>query len=113
MLVLATVVAMWSGHLDADDKTDPARPNIIYIMVDDLGYGDVGCYGQKVIQTPNIDRLAAEGIRFTDHYAGHTVCRPSRLVLWLGKHVGHTGLIGNRPAVCHDILEFSARVLAT
>ncbi len=97
MLVLATVVAMWSGHLDAADKTDPARPNIIYIMVDDLGYGDVGCYGQKVIQTPNIDRLAAEGIRFTDHYAGHTVCRPSRLVLWLGKHVGHTGLIGNRP----------------
>ena len=97
LVVLATFVAMWSRHLDADEKTDPVRPNIIYIMVDDLGYGDVGCYGQKVIQTPNIDRLAAEGMRFTDHYAGHTVCRPSRLVLWLGKHVGHTGLIGNRP----------------
>ncbi len=73
------------------------RPNIIYIMTDDLGYGDVGCYGQEVIETPNLDRLAAEGIRFTDHYAGHTVCRPSRLVLWTGQHVGHTKLIGNRP----------------
>jgi len=72
------------------------RPNIIYIMTDDLGYGDLGCYGQKVVKTPNIDRLAAEGIRFTDHYSGHTVCRPSRLVLWSGLHVGHTGLIGNR-----------------
>ena len=71
-------------------------PNIIYIMTDDLGYGDLGCYGQKVIQTPNIDRLAAEGLRFTDHYAGHTVCRPSRLVLWTGQHVGSTGLTGNR-----------------
>lgn len=73
-----------------------ARPNIIYIMTDDLGYGDLGCYGQKVIQTPHIDRLAAEGLRFTDHYAGHTVCRPSRLVLWVGQHVGHTGLTGNQ-----------------
>jgi len=71
------------------------RPNIIYIMVDDLGYGDVGCYGQKVIQTPNIDRLAQEGIRFTDHYSGHTVCRPSRLVLWTGMHSGHTTINSN------------------
>ena len=73
------------------------KPNIIYIMVDDLGYGDLGCYGQTAIQTPNLDRMAAEGMRFTDHYAGHTVCRPSRLVLWLGQHCGHTGLAGNRP----------------
>ena len=71
-------------------------PNIIYIMADDLGYGDLGCYGQQVIQTPHLDGMAAEGLRFTDHYAGHTVCRPSRLVLWLGQHVGHTGLTGNR-----------------
>ncbi len=71
-------------------------PNIIYIMTDDLGYGDLGCYGQKVVQTPHLDQLAAEGMRFTDHYAGHTVCRPSRLVLWTGQHVGHTGLTGNR-----------------
>jgi len=80
--------------VQAESKT---RPNIIYIMTDDLGYGDLGCYGQEVIQTPNIDRLAKEGIRFTNHYAGHTVCRPSRLVLWMGQHVGHTKLAGNRP----------------
>ncbi len=71
-------------------------PNIIHIMTDDLGYGDLGCYGQEVVKTPNLDRMAAEGLKFTDYYAGHTVCRPSRLVLWTGKHVGHTGLIGNR-----------------
>ena len=72
------------------------KPNIIYIMCDDLGYGDLGCYGQKVVQTPNLDQMASEGMRFTDHYAGHTVCRPSRLVLWSGQHVGHTALMGNR-----------------
>lgn len=71
-------------------------PNIIYIMTDDLGYGDLGSYGQKVVQTPNLDRMASEGMRFTDHYSGHTVCRPSRLVLWTGMHVGTTGVIGNR-----------------
>lgn len=81
----------------ATDLNAQSPPNIIYIMTDDLGYGDLGSYGQKVIQTPNLDRLAAEGIRFTDHYSGHTVCRPSRLVLWIGEHVGHTQLIGNRP----------------
>ncbi|MBT5017418.1 MAG: arylsulfatase, partial [Planctomicrobium sp.] len=65
-------------------------------MTDDLGYGDLGCFGQEVVQTPNIDRMAAQGMKFTNHYAGHTVCRPSRLVLWTGQHCGHTGLIGNR-----------------
>lgn len=83
--------------LPASPSLAADRPNIIYIMTDDLGYGDLGCYGQKVVQTPNLDRMAAEGMRFTDHYAGHTVCRPSRLVLWTGQHVGHTGLTGNRP----------------
>ncbi|QDS96392.1 Arylsulfatase [Roseimaritima multifibrata] len=81
---------------DAHAADSPGRlPNVIYIMTDDLGYGDLGCYGQQVVQTPNIDQLAADGLRFTDHYAGHTVCRPSRLVLWTGQHVGHTGLVGN------------------
>jgi len=64
-------------------------------MADDLGFGDLGCYGQKQIRTPNLDRMAAEGIRFTSHYAGHTVCRPSRLTLWTGKHSGHTALSNN------------------
>ncbi|MEC7409701.1 MAG: arylsulfatase [Planctomycetota bacterium] len=77
-------------------STTIERPNIIYVMADDLGYGDLSCFGQKTISTPNLDKMASEGMRFTDHYAGHTVCRPSRLVLWTGKHVGHTGLIGNR-----------------
>lgn len=93
--LVAAAMAGGGGHALAAE-TD-RRPNIIYIMTDDLGYGDLGCYGQKVIQTPHLDRMASEGLRFTDHYAGHTVCRPSRLVLWTGQHVGHTGLTGNRP----------------
>ena len=95
-LVLIASVTMLAGPLEAEDSSGGSRPNIIYIMVDDLGYGDLGCYAQQEIRTPNIDRLSSQGMRFTDHYAGHTVCRPSRLVLWLGQHVGHTGLIGNR-----------------
>src|SRR5206468_1379120 len=75
---------------------DPAlRPNIVFILADDLGYGDVGCYGQKRIQTPNIDRLAKEGLRFTDFYAGCTVCAPSRCVLMTAKHTGHAHIRGN------------------
>ncbi len=71
------------------------RPNIIWIMTDDLGYGDLGCFGQTRIQTPSIDRLSAEGMRLTDFYAGCTVCRPSRLVLWTGQHTGHTAISSN------------------
>ena len=64
-------------------------------MADDLGYADVGCYGQKIIRTPNIDRLAAEGMRFTQAYSGCTVCAPSRSVLMTGKHMGHTSIRSN------------------
>jgi len=71
------------------------RPNIIYIMADDLGYGDLGCYGQKIIQTPRIDRIAEEGIRFTQCYAGSTVCAPSRCSLMTGLHTGHCWIRGN------------------
>lgn len=70
-------------------------PNIIYILADDLGYADLGCYGQKKIKTPNIDRLAAEGIKFSDHYAGNTVCAPSRCNLMTGKHPGHARIRWN------------------
>ncbi|MCT4648185.1 MAG: arylsulfatase [Carboxylicivirga sp.] len=70
-------------------------PNIIYILADDLGYGDVGCYGQDIINTPNIDMLAAEGMRFTQHYSGSTVCAPSRSALLTGQHTGHTYVRGN------------------
>lgn len=71
------------------------HPNIIYILADDLGYGDLGCYGQKEIRTPNIDQLAVEGMRFTQHYAGSTVCAPSRCVLMTGEHTGHAWVRGN------------------
>ena len=71
------------------------RPNLIWIMADDLGYGDPGCYGQTVITTPNIDRMATEGMRFTHFYAGATVCAPSRSVLMTGLHHGHTRVRGN------------------
>lgn len=78
---------------DAAAKLVP--PNIIFIMADDLGYGDLGSYGQKVIQTPHIDQLAKEGMRFTQCYAGSPVCAPSRSVLMTGKHTGHTTVRGN------------------
>ena len=73
----------------------PRTPNIILIVADDLGYGDLGCYGQKQIQTPNLDRLAAAGTRFTSFYAGCTVCAPSRSALLTGQHTGHTRIRGN------------------
>ncbi len=71
------------------------QPNILFILADDLGYGDLGCYGQKVMRTPNIDRLAAEGMRFTQFYAGSTVCAPSRCALMTGLHTGHCHVRGN------------------
>jgi arylsulfatase A len=71
------------------------KPNIIYIYADDLGYGELGCYGQKIIKTPNIDKLASEGIKFTQHYAGAPVCAPSRCMLMTGKNAGHAYIRGN------------------
>src|SRR5215213_27598 len=75
--------------------SEGAKPNIIFILADDLGYGEVGCFGQKLIQTPNLDRMAREGMRFTQFYAGTTVCAPSRAVLMTGKHTGHVSVRGN------------------
>ena len=72
-----------------------ARPNIVLIVADDLGYGDLGCYGGTLIETPNLDRLAAEGLRFTQAYAGGPVCTSSRSVLMTGLHMGHTPVRGN------------------
>jgi arylsulfatase len=76
-------------------KTTPALPNIIYILADDLGYAELGCYGQEKIETPNIDGLAAGGMMFTQHYSGAPVCAPSRCVLLSGKHLGHAQIRGN------------------
>ncbi len=71
-------------------------PNIVFILADDLGYGDVGCFGQQKIKTPNIDKLAASGMRFTHHYSGSPVCAPSRCVLMTGLHSGHSWIRNNR-----------------
>jgi len=75
------------------------KPNIILIMADDLGYAALGCYGQKLIQTPYIDKMAEEGIRFTDFYAGNTVCVPSRVSLLTGLHPGHASIRDNFPLI--------------
>lgn len=72
------------------------RPNIIYIMCDDMGYGDLGCYGQQLIATPHLDRMASEGMRFTQAYAGSPVSAPSRASFMTGQHTGHTHVRGNR-----------------
>jgi len=79
------------------DAQEARRPNLIYILADDLGYGDLSCYGQSTLKTPNLDRMAAEGIRFTNHHAGSTVCAPSRCVLMTGLHTGHCTVRGNGP----------------
>ena len=77
-------------------KQTKEKPNIIYILADDLGYGDLSCYGQEQFKTPNIDRLAEEGMKFLQHYSGSTVSAPSRSVLMTGRHTGHTQIRGNQ-----------------
>ena len=84
------------GMLAASAAWAQQRPNIIYIMCDDMGYGDLGCYGQQYIATPNIDRLASQGMRFTQAYAGSPVSAPSRACFMTGQHSGHTHVRGNR-----------------
>ena len=94
------VGAILSGTMMSGCATTPVRkasrkPNIVFILADDLGYGDLGCYGQTMFQTPNLDRMAGEGVRFTSCYAGSTVCAPSRAVLMTGLHTGHARIRGN------------------
>ena len=82
----------------AQETARPSRPNIVFILADDLGYGDLGSFGQKKIRTPHLDKLAANGMRFTQHYSGNAVCAPSRCVLMTGKHPGHAFIRNNREA---------------
>ncbi|MBI5688183.1 MAG: arylsulfatase [Verrucomicrobia bacterium] len=91
LLTLGIILAAWTPSQAANAP----KPNIIFILADDLGYGDLGCYGQKKIQTPCLDRMAADGMRFTQFYAGSTVCAPSRSVLMTGQHTGHCWVRGN------------------
>jgi len=89
-LILATLTLLASTVAFAQDAGEPRKPNVIYILADDLGYAEVGAYGQTKIKTPNIDRIAREGMSFTQHYSGSAVCAPSRCVLLTGMHTGHS-----------------------
>jgi arylsulfatase A-like enzyme len=91
--LLALTAALVPATAQAGDAK--RSPNIIFILADDLGYGDLGCYGQKMIQTPRLDQLAKQGMRFTQFYAGSTVCAPSRCALMTGLHTGHCRVRGN------------------
>src|SRR5215831_20399471 len=101
LVLLGMALPLGSSAAAAPTNALPAAsgshplPNILFILADDLGYGDLGCYGQSKIKTPNIDKLAAEGMRFTDFYAGSTVCAPSRCCLMTGLHTGHAFIRGN------------------
>jgi arylsulfatase A-like enzyme len=97
-LYLTVAAPVWAADTPTNNAARPPaprKPNIIFILADDLGYGDLGCYGQTRIKTPNIDRLATEGVRFTSCYAGSTVCAPSRCALMTGLHTGHAFIRGN------------------
>ena len=92
-LILFAVISFCTATLGQNKKD---KPNIVFILADDLGYGDLGVYGQKIIKTPNIDRLARQGKMFSRFYAGTTVCAPSRSSLLTGQHTGHTYIRGNK-----------------
>jgi len=94
--IFTGLIFMGCGTQPVKENQETPLPNIIYILADDLGYGDLSCYGQQKFSTPNLDQLAAAGIRFTRHYSGSTVCAPSRSVLMTGLHTGHTPIRGNQ-----------------
>lgn len=99
LIIVAANLPQVICHVYADNLAEKScRPNIVLILADDLGYGELGCYGQTKIRTPNVDRLASEGMRFTQHYSGAPVCAPARCVLMTGKHLGHAQVRGNRQA---------------
>lgn len=110
--VLTILVLFFTGSFQLEAVYGaPNKPNIIFIMADDLGYGDLSCYGQDKFSTPNIDRMAEQGMTFTDHYSGHTVCRPSRLTLRTGLHTGHTPIQGNGQFVLSKNDRITAKLL--
>lgn len=96
LFVLIIAFYLFSCQSQPKETAKPTKPNIVYILADDLGYGDLSCYGQTHFKTPNIDKLAAEGMLFTQHYAGTTVCAPSRSSLMTGQDTGHTPIRGNK-----------------
>ncbi len=108
ILLVYLLIGIAIGSSQAQN-TSPALPNIVYILADDLGYGDIGAYGQEKIETPNIDALAQEGMTFTQHYSGSPVCAPARYMLMTGKHPGNAYVRGNNPmAERGDVWDFEA-----
>jgi len=115
LLLSSFVLASCSDKIDNKQNPKERPPNIVYILADDLGYGDLSIYGQELFATPNIDQLANEGMLFTQHYSGSTVCAPSRSSLMTGQHTGHTFIRGNKevrpegqhplPAVSYTLAE--------
>ncbi|NLN91917.1 MAG: arylsulfatase [Candidatus Hydrogenedens sp.] len=101
-LTIGAGLALWPSSSPAEKER--AKPNIVFILADDLGYGGLGCYGQEKIKTPHIDRMALEGMRFTQAYAGSTVCAPSRCALMTGLHTGHCRIRGNHSLTRPDAL---------
>jgi arylsulfatase A-like enzyme len=98
LAVALALLTVTLGACTSREQAEPhtaARPNILYILADDLGYGELGVYGQELIETPNLDELAGSGMRFTQHYSGSPVCAPSRGVLLTGLHTGHAFIRGN------------------
>jgi len=95
-LLAFLILFLMSCQSQNKQNSELIKPNIVYILADDLGYGDLSCYGQKHFQTPNIDKMAAGGMIFTQHYSGTTVCAPSRSSLMTGQHTGHTPIRGNK-----------------
>ncbi|MFN8710393.1 MAG: sulfatase-like hydrolase/transferase, partial [Planctomyces sp.] len=98
--IMIVSLAAWFGLLPAcpaaEQRVSNRPPNIVFILADDLGYGDLGCFGSEKIRTPGIDQLAGEGMRLTRHYSGNAVCAPSRFVLMTGLHPGHAFIRNNR-----------------
>src|SRR5438132_120051 len=95
-LKLTMLAILATGCAGAPETRREKTPNIIFILADDLGYGELGCYGQKKILTPSLDRMAAQGMKFTNAYAGNAVCAPSRCVLMTGLHAGHAWVRDNK-----------------
>ena len=100
--ILFSAALLSSGLTMAQTTTAEKSPNVIYIMADDLGIGDLGCYGQRQIKTPNIDGIAQNGMKFMQHYSGSTVSAPSRCALITGKHMGHAAIRGNAKVAGSD-----------
>lgn len=105
-LILASGLAILAGSVQAGEVSKkakmPEKPNVLFILVDDMGIGDISCFGQKTIKTPNIDELASEGLVFNNFFTGSTVCAPSRASLMTGKTTGHSSVRGNLPAQLLD-----------